>query len=148
MIEAKTLNGKLLRVFSLYNDLVQELQDENLQSDLKSLPSNTLGAQMWCVIGARQSYLRAIVANGWQGFKCSLAGADAGKQTAVQEHMNESAKEFLATIEKMNSLTPAQQSLVLDLIEHEAQHHGQIIRYLYALKIRIPESWKKRYNLS
>jgi hypothetical protein len=37
---------------------------------------------------------------------------------------------------------------VLDLLEHEAQHHGQLIRYLYALKLAIPDSWKARYALA
>jgi hypothetical protein len=37
--------------------------------------------------------------------------------------------------------------LILDLLEHEAQHHGQLIRYLYGLNLEIPESWKTRYAL-
>jgi hypothetical protein len=37
--------------------------------------------------------------------------------------------------------------LVLDLLEHEAAHHGQLIRYLYGLKLPIPAGWKRRYAL-
>jgi uncharacterized damage-inducible protein DinB len=33
------------------------------------------------------------------------------------------------------------------LLEHEVQHHGQLIRYLYGLGIERPESWKQRYAL-
>jgi hypothetical protein len=148
MIESKILNGKLERTFGLYDCLLEAIDDQHLQADLKGLPSNTLGSQMWCVIGARQSYLRAILAGGWQGFKCSLAGAETGNRLAVREHMQISARDFLSAMEKMDSMNPAQQSLLFDLIEHEAQHQGQIIRYLYALKIQIPEVWKKRYSLS
>jgi len=34
-----------------------------------------------------------------------------------------------------------------NLLEHEAQHHGQLIRYLYGLRLPIPASWKSRYAL-
>ena len=37
--------------------------------------------------------------------------------------------------------------LVLDLLEHEAAHHGQLIRYLYGLDLPIPDSWKRKYAL-
>lgn len=33
-------------------------------------------------------------------------------------------------------------------LEHEAAHQGQLIRYLYGLRLAIPESWRKRYALS
>jgi hypothetical protein len=36
---------------------------------------------------------------------------------------------------------------MIDLLEHEAGHHGQLIRYLYGLRREIPESWKKKYAL-
>jgi len=37
--------------------------------------------------------------------------------------------------------------LALDLLEHEAAHQGQLIRYLYGLALPIPASWKRRYAL-
>jgi hypothetical protein len=35
----------------------------------------------------------------------------------------------------------------MDLLEHELQHHGQLIRYVYGNKLEFPESWKKRYTV-
>ena len=35
----------------------------------------------------------------------------------------------------------------LALLEHETQHHGQLIRYLYGLGIPRPESWQRQYAL-
>jgi hypothetical protein len=145
MIEVNVLKEKLQRSFGLYDDLIQELKEENLKLDLAGLPSNTIGQQLWCVVGARQSYLKAILAGGWQGFACGLKSTE--NKAAVQEQLAESKKSFLAALDSLVSLTPAQQSLMFDLIEHEAQHHGQLVRYLYGQKLPVPATWKKRYNL-
>lgn len=145
MIESSVLKEKLQRSFGLYDDFVNELKEENLKLDLAGLPSNTIGEQLWCVVGARQSYLRAILAGGWQGFACGLKSTES--KVAVQEQLEESNKTFLAALDNLTSLTQAQQSLMFDLIEHEAQHHGQLVRYLYGQKLPVPTTWKKRYNL-
>ena len=148
MIEASLLNEKLKRSFGLYNDLIKELVDHNLKKDLAGLPSNTIGQQLWCVVGARESYLKAIISNGWQGFACSITRENVHKREAVEAQLADSSQKFLTAMEKLTSLTTVQQSLLFDLIEHEAQHHGQLVRYLYGQKLPIPTSWKKRYNLN
>jgi uncharacterized damage-inducible protein DinB len=145
MFEVNVLKEKLQRSFGLYDDLIQELKEENLNLDLAGLPSNTIGEQLWCVVGARQSYLKAILAGAWQGFACGLKSTE--NKIAVQEQLVESKKSFLAALDSLTSLTSARQSLMFDLIEHEAQHHGQLIRYLYGQKLPVPATWKKRYNL-
>ena len=63
---------RLDRSFGLYRDLVPILDERVLAAKLGDLPSNTVGAQLWCVIGARESYARAIAAGQWSGFSCSL----------------------------------------------------------------------------
>ena len=60
MIEASVLKEKLQRLFGLYEDLIQELKKNILKSDLAGLPSNTIGQQLWCVIGARQLTLTIV----------------------------------------------------------------------------------------
>lgn len=147
MIEAKILKEKLNRTFSLYTDLVHDLEEESLQMDLAGLPSNKIGEQLWCVIGARQSYLIAIINCGWQGFACGLDWKNTVKKAAVLHQLKSSSDAFLLAIENMQSLNSTQQSSMIDLIEHEAQHHGQLVRYLYAQKLPVPQTWKKRYNL-
>jgi len=47
----------------LYRDLVDSLDEESLDRKLPGLPSNTMGSQLWCVVGARESYTNAIQAN-------------------------------------------------------------------------------------
>ena len=72
------------RSFEMYRDLVDSLAGGALTSRLGGLRSNTIGAQLWCVVGARESYSRAIVAGAWSGFSCSLDDtADAGRVAAA-----------------------------------------------------------------
>ena len=131
MIEVAVLKEKLQRSFGLFDDLVQELKEENLKLDLAGLPSNTIGQQLWCVVGARHSYLRAILAGAWQGFSCSLDAKSIENKISVQEQLSASHKTFISAIAGLSSLTP-----------------GQLIRYLYGQKLPVPATWKKRYNLN
>lgn len=141
------LKEKLQRSFGLYEDFVKDIPEEKLGADLLGLPSNTIGQQLWCVVGARQSYLKAILAGSWQGFSCGLDANGIKSKATVLQHLEGTRNDFLNSIKKLSSLSSAQQSLMLDLIEHEAQHHGQLVRYLYGQKIPVPATWKKRYNL-
>ena len=54
-----------------------------------------------------------------------------------------------ALIEVLGDLewTDAREHLLLDLLEHETQHQGQLIRYVYALDRPFPESWATRWAL-
>lgn len=52
--------NKISRAFALTQDLVEYLDEANLQLKLPNLPSNTIGEQFWCMVGARESYLKAI----------------------------------------------------------------------------------------
>src|SRR6476620_7806606 len=66
------LKARLDQSFTLTRDLVVHLDEMALGLDLPNLPSNRIAAQLWCVVGARESYLRAIEAGEWKGFSCSL----------------------------------------------------------------------------
>ena len=63
---------RLQNAFDLTLDLVQAMSSDDLKLTLKGLPSNMIGEQLWCIIGARESYLKAIANGGWVGFTCSL----------------------------------------------------------------------------
>ncbi len=137
------LKARLDRAFTLTRDLVAHLDEEALGFDLPKLPSNRIAGQLWCVVGARESYLRAIEAGGWQGFSCSLTtprvkGAVLAALEATQAR--------LAPID-FAGLGEAQLALAFDLLEHEIQHHGQLIRFVYANGLTFPVSWNKRYTV-
>lgn len=134
------------RSFTLYRDLIESLEETTLSSKLPQIPSNTLGLQLWCVVGARESYSRAILANQWAGFTCSLETASV--KSPVAEALTRSAQAVSDALKSIETYTDVQNRLIIDLLEHEAAHHGQLIRYLYALKLTIPASWKSRYALT
>lgn len=138
--------GHLDRSFAAWDDLVRALPDEALRYSL-SVPSNTIGEQAWCVVGARESYTRAIAAGAWQGFACSLGANDLAKGSDVLEGMRRSARAFRDATEGIE-WTDARVQLLLDLLEHENQHQGQLIRYCYAHRIDFPDSWKQRWALA
>lgn len=146
MAIASVVRESFDRSFALYRDLIDSVTDDGLISKLPQLPSNTLGQQLWCVVGARESYGRAIEANRWCGFSCSLESAD--QKHEVAEGLRRSEEALLNVLRSIETYTDVQNRLVIDLLEHEAAHHGQLIRYLYGLKLTIPESWKSRYALT
>ena len=142
---AATVLSSLRRSFDLYDELAASLQTEPLAQKLPNLPSNTLGQQLWCVVGARESYARGITAGAWSGFACSLTTSTDLAQ--VRDALTRSRAAAEAAVANLDGFTAAQHQLLCDLVEHEAAHQGQLIRYLYGLKLPIPAGWKARYAL-
>ena len=137
--------GSFDRSFAMYKDLIGALDEAALLSDLPNLPSNTIGLQLWCVVGARESYARAIRANEWRGFACSLESVS--QKTLVADALSSSSDGISNLLGSLDTFTDVQSRMILDLLEHEAAHHGQLIRYLFALRLPIPDSWRSRYSL-
>jgi hypothetical protein len=78
-----TFKGKLIRAFQLTYDLLYHLDETSLNLDLPNLPSNRIAGQLWCVVGARESYTKAIEMGEWKGFSCSLATPKVKKSVLV-----------------------------------------------------------------
>ena len=137
------LKTRLDRSFRLTHDLVAHLEETSLSLHLPNLPSNRISGQLWCIVGARESYTKAIEAGGWQGFSCSL------KTPRVKQSVLgalEATHKRLHEIDFAN-LSDAQLELAFALLEHEVQHHGQLIRFVYGNGLSFPESWNKRYTV-
>jgi hypothetical protein len=143
---ATVLASRLDRSFALCDDFVASLDEAALAESLPGLPSNAIGLQLWCVVGARESYSLAIRKGGWSGFSCSLADPLAKEPVAAA--LERSATEARVLFTLIDGFSAAQQGFLLDWLEHEAAHQGQLIRYLYGLRLAIPQSWRKRYALS
>ena len=135
---------RLTRAFMLTDELVAALPEEALKLRLGDLPSNTIGEQLWCIIGARESYLKAMRNEGWAGFSCSLTNT-ASKEMVVS-CLDDSSARCLVFLDR-ERLSPVQNELFFELLEHEVRHHGQLIRYIYGNKLTFPKSWKDRYTL-
>ena len=133
------------RSFVLYRDLIESIDASILDSRIPEVPSNTVGLQLWCVVGARESFSNAIEADEWREFSCSLQSPTEQTQFAdALRHSAEAVSDVLTTIEAYSDV---QNRLIIDLLEDEAAYHDQLIRYLYGLKLDIPDSWKSKYSL-
>ena len=135
------------RSFELYREFAESLDESHLSACLPNLPSNTIGEQIWCVVGARESYSKAIHANGWSGFGCSLTSDQTRVKAQVLDALRRSEEAVLAALSGIGQYSETQNELAIDLLEHEAAHHGQLIRYIYGIKLEIPEGWKSKYAL-
>ena len=138
------LYKRLKLAFSLTSDLVENLNEENLKLRLDHLPSNTIGMQLWCMVGARESYLNAIKNKVWVGFSCSLD--DAHSLEKVKDTLKKTAMFFSEYLES-HGLNEKQVDLLLALLEHEILHHGQLSHYVYGNKLAFPRSWNERYSV-
>ena len=140
----KIITRKIRRAFELTYDLVENLSEEHLLLHLGDLPSNKIGDQLWCIAGARESYFKAIQKGSWSGFSCSLQNNTS--KTEVIKCISESCRNIMEFIEQ-EKLSEDQLGLLVDLLEHEVQHHGQLIRYIYGNNINFPKSWNERYTV-
>lgn len=136
-----TLEQRLADVFAMTDDLVGVLSELDLERDLGA-HSNTIWDQLWCVVGARESMVAAIEAGEWDGFRCSLRSSDRNSAKRMREALEASRVSVAAYAIDADTSGP-----LLDLLLHETQHHGQLIRYMYGLGIEFPNSWKARWSL-
>ncbi|MFV2016825.1 MAG: hypothetical protein ACC656_15440, partial [Candidatus Heimdallarchaeota archaeon] len=107
-------------------------------------PSNSVGNQALCIVGARESYFEAIKNFQWIGFKCSLT--DYNNKFDIIEILS-STKQLILEFLNDNVLSSEQVEFAFKLLEHEIQHHGQLIRYIYTNKLEFPKSWTDRYTV-
>ena len=143
----EVVKSNLYRSVSLYDSLIALLPESALGEGLPGVRSNTIGQQLWCVIGARESYGRAISAGEWRGFSCSVTKGQCSTKADLTRSLASSGARLIEVVAAEEAFTDAQHQLILNVLEHEAAHQGQLIRFLYALNLPIPDSWKSRYAL-
>jgi hypothetical protein len=131
--------------FAAVRELLDLLPESALSQKLP-VHSNSIAQQLWCVVGARESYSRGIQQGSWVGFSCSLTKADLADKGKILAALDSSAGAFDAAAPGAD-WDDARAKLLLDLLEHETQHQGQLIRYVYGLGLSFPESWLKRWAL-
>jgi hypothetical protein len=137
------LKAQLDRSFRLTHDLVSYLSESALDLDVPNVPSNRIAGQIWCMVGGRESYTKAIEAGAWSGFSCTLETPRI-KQSVLTAL--DATRVRLAGVD-FTDLTELQLDLAFNLLEHEVQHHGQLIRFVYANGLTFPESWTSRYTV-
>jgi hypothetical protein len=135
----KALIDALKLRFQSYNDLVSATNDVELGKKLDIPKHKSLGEHLWCVVGARESYARALTVGKWEGFNCSLSEFS---QPTFLEKIRSSADDVIGAIEGVEEWTKDRDELLLALSEHEVMHEGQIIRHMYGLESEMPDSIK------
>ena len=134
----KIIEGRLANRFSAYSELA-DLLDADLLSQKIDVPKHkSLAEHLWCIVGARESYAKAIEQGSWLGFSCSLQTFDV---EAFRAKLAESAVSVQAAIRNVDDWDEERLSLLATLAEHEVMHEGQIIRHMYALQRELPDSW-------
>jgi hypothetical protein len=140
------IDARLDATFALYEELAGSLDAAQLRRSLP-VPSNPIGMQLWCVVGARETWARAMDTGQWGPFGCSITSfAGTHDPDVMGRALAESASQFRASA----GAAPADDTRTgfrLDLLEHESQHLGQILRYLLGLGITVPPGWKSRFAL-
>ena len=134
----KQVSQRLTQRFQAYLDLVAEIDDDLLGEKVDVPKHKSLAEHLWCVVGARESYTRAIEAGAWQGFNCSMTAYAVSDFTAALTESAQAANEAIANVDEWDDERLA---LLATLTEHEVMHEGQIIRHMYALERTLPDSW-------
>ncbi len=140
-----TVLAHLDALMQAHRDMVEHLPAEALGQKLP-VPSNTIGQQYWCVVGGRESHTRALEAGEWVGFRSSLTRDQLTDKEAVLAALDAARRTFTATIESLE-WDDVRHGILMDLLEHESMHQGQLIRYGYALPYGFPKSWADRWAL-
>lgn len=125
--------------FQAFADLARELNDGLLSETLSVAKNKSLKDHIWCIVGARESYTHALQAGEWAGFNCSLLTVN---KSEIIKTLSLSAEAFDSTVNNIQDWTDTREHLLLDLLEHETMHEGQIIRHMYGLEKTLPGSWK------
>jgi hypothetical protein len=141
------LRRRFVRSNTLYLDFLDTVPESRLGSRLADLPSDTIGHQLWCVLGARESYPRAAQAGRWQGFTSPVTAEQTTDAAALRSAFVQTAADLDAWIAGLAADDEESLRYVLALLEHETQHQGQLIRYLYGLGIDRPHTWQQQYAL-
>ena len=132
------LTIRMQQRFLAYADLAEILDDQLLGQKIDVPKHKSLAEHLWCVVGARESYARAIEQGDWQGFSCSM---HAFASQDFQAKLQSSSAAVTQAIDSVSDWNANRLSLLATLAEHEVMHEGQIIRHMYALERELPGSW-------
>ena len=142
----RLIDARLDATFALYDELIDSLDEPQLRQSLP-VPSNPIGLQLWCVVGARETWARALDSGTWGPFRCSIAGVEGTRKRAVVAQALASSGAAYRAAAASGTNDDLRTDLKLGLLEHENQHLGQLLRYLLGLGLAVPPGWKKRFAL-
>lgn len=123
---------------------IDGLKESDLELKLPFKKSQTIRYQLHCLCGAQESNLSLIVENKWNGYSSSLDKLGKTNLATIKKHLHEADRKMLAAMWKGDFILEN----YLILVEHEAHHQGQLINFIYAHNLPIPQSWKEKWALT
>lgn len=135
-------------------DLLDELQEEDLEKRLPFPTSQSLGTQFACMLGTQESWLPLLTRGAWEEWSCSLyEGDEEISLDTIRQHLQEADEQLFEALESGDLLRRSERGRTglmyyMILVEHEAHHQGQLINFIYAHDLPIPESWAAKWALS
>jgi hypothetical protein len=58
--------------FQSFDELARQVSDGLLTENVSVPKNKTVAEHLWCVVGARESFSKALRAGAWGGFSCSV----------------------------------------------------------------------------
>ena len=136
----KTVISNIILRFDSISDIATSIDPDMADTHLQGPKSKSVSDHMWCIVGARESYARALHAGLWVGFTCSLDSIQS--LTEIKNKLISSKREAEQAFDQITDWSAQRDELLLGLLEHETTHEGQLIRHLLALEQTIPKSVK------
>ena len=132
-----TIVENLTKRLGFYADLVGQVDDATITAELDVPRSRSLGLHLWCIVGTRESYAKAIVVGEMQGWASSVKKLERDELAAK---LAASGRTLLDAIDNVADWTPERDKLLAEVAEHEVMHEGQIIRLMFGLEKPLPSS--------
>ena len=141
------LTSKLKKVFKMNNEFLTTIKEDDLKLRLVGMRSDSIASQITCIIGCRDSYSKCLPKDEQFRWSPDFPHADRYNLSKLSRYLVEIGEKVISELESINELSDNQQELVLDLLSHEYQHQGQIIRYFYANGLKMPGAVKSEWHL-
>lgn len=133
----ETIVDNLAKRIGFYDDLIEQTNNGTLAAELAVPRNRSLGLHLWCIVGTRESYAKAIAAGEMGGWSSSVEKLE---QDEFRDKLNRSGRDLLDAINAVSDWTPARDKLLAEVAEHEVMHEGQIIRLMFGLEKPLPSS--------
>jgi len=133
----ETIVDNLAKRIGFYDDLIEQAGDSTLAAELAVPRNRSLGAHLWCIVGTRESYAKAIAAGEMSGWSSSVERFEQGE---FRDKLTRSGRDLLDAINAVSDWTPERDKLLAQVAEHEVMHEGQIIRLMFGLEQPLPSS--------
>ena len=134
-------------------DFLDVLKQEDLTKKLPFPASQSIYYQLDCILGTTETIVDFMKTEKKTKWHCSLPNGVTDMPIAtIKKHLQKSDKVLFATLDKADLLKKQQDSTTplqkyMNLVEHESHHHGQLINFIYALDLAIPQSWAEIWEL-